>query len=241
MRFIADTHIHSIASNHAYSTVMENIAVAKQRGLLYMAMTEHAPTMPDAPHIWHIVNQWEVPSVYEGLNILHGAEVNILDKDGSLDLSKEILSGLEWVIASMHRACFAPSTEECHTQTWLNVAKNPHVDVIGHSGDQNYAFDHEKVIRAFKEYGKIVEINNSSLHGGRLGADKNCADIARLCKKLEVPVVVNSDSHFAGNIGLFPHAEKMLTEIGFPEKLVINANIDTFEEIVAQKRAGLVR
>ena len=56
MKFIADTHIHSIASNHAYSTIMENIEAARQKGLVYMAMTEHGPKMPDAPHIWHCVN-----------------------------------------------------------------------------------------------------------------------------------------------------------------------------------------
>ena len=41
MRLIADTHTHTLASNHAYSTVMENIVAAREQGLLYMAMTEH--------------------------------------------------------------------------------------------------------------------------------------------------------------------------------------------------------
>ena len=46
MKLIADTHTHTIASNHAYSTVLENIEAAKERGLLYLAMTEHGPNMP---------------------------------------------------------------------------------------------------------------------------------------------------------------------------------------------------
>ena len=33
MKLIADTHTHTIASNHAYSTVLENIEAAKERGL----------------------------------------------------------------------------------------------------------------------------------------------------------------------------------------------------------------
>lgn len=123
MKFIADTHIHSIASNHAYSTIMENIEAARQKGLVYMAMTEHGPKMPDAPHIWHCVNQWEVPSVYNGVNILHGAEVDIMDEEGTLDIDDHILAGLEWVIASMHTPCIKPSTKENHTKAWLNIAK----------------------------------------------------------------------------------------------------------------------
>lgn len=239
MKFIADTHIHSLASNHAYSTVMENIAAAKERGLLYMAMTEHGPKMPDAPHIWHIISQWEVPSQYNGVNILHGVEADIMDENGTLDIDDKTLKSLEWVIASMHTPCIKPSTVESHTKTWLNIAKNPLVDVIGHCGDGRYAFDYESVIKVFKEYGKIVEIDNGSFNC-RPGVEKNCAEIAKLCKKYEVPVVVDSDAHFAGNIGKFPHAVKMLEEIDFPEKLVINANLELFEQIVAQKRADLV-
>ena len=33
MRIIADTHCHTIASTHAYSTWMENIHAAKEAGL----------------------------------------------------------------------------------------------------------------------------------------------------------------------------------------------------------------
>lgn len=68
----------------------------------------------------------------------------------------------------------------------MKVAENPHVDVIGHCGRGNYPFDHEKVIRAFKEYGKIVEINNATLQKSANHAA--CTDIARVCKRLEVPV-----------------------------------------------------
>lgn len=93
MRLIADTHTHTLASNHAYSTVMENIVAAREQGLLYMAMTEHGPKMPDAPHIWHCVNQWEVPSLYKGLNILHGIEVDVMDEEGTLDIDNKILPG----------------------------------------------------------------------------------------------------------------------------------------------------
>ena len=237
MRLIADTHTHTLASNHAYSTVMENIVAAREQGLLYMAMTEHGPKMPDAPHIWHCVNQWEVPSLYKGLNILHGIEVDVMDEDGTLDIDNRVLAGLEWVIASMHGPCFAPATEQEHTRAWMKVAENPHVDVIGHCGRGNYPFDHEKVIRAFKEYGKIVEINNATLQKSANHAA--CADIARVCKRLEVPVVVNSDAHFAARIGVFDQAVALLEEVDFTKKLIINADIDRFEEVVAQKRAGL--
>ena len=56
-----------------------------------------------------------------------------------------------------------------------------------------------------------------------------------------MPIVVDSDAHFAANIGVFDKAIKILTEIDFPERLIINTDVERFEQIVAQKRAGLNR
>ena len=38
---LADMHTHTLFSKHAYSTVKENIEVAKKRGLKYLAITDH--------------------------------------------------------------------------------------------------------------------------------------------------------------------------------------------------------
>ena len=56
MRIIADTHCHTIASTHAYSTWMENIHAAKEAGLSYLAITDHGPTMPGSPGRWYFKN-----------------------------------------------------------------------------------------------------------------------------------------------------------------------------------------
>ncbi len=234
MKLIADTHIHSMACSHAYSTVLENIAAAKAAGLKFMAITERGPTIPDAPHIWNIRSNREVPTFFDGLIILHGAEVNIVDSQGNLDIEEKTLASLDWVIASMHKPCCGDLSYEEATNAWLQVAQNPHVDVIGHSGDQRYAFDYEKVIPVFKEYGKIVEINNSSVLS-RPGAKENCKTIAALCKKYGVPVVVNTDSHFAPNIGRFDQAIPILEAVDFPEELVLNAGYSRFLAVVQSK------
>ena len=51
MKIIADTHTHTIASTHAYSTLLENVGYAKKAGLRAIAITDHGPAMPDAPHM----------------------------------------------------------------------------------------------------------------------------------------------------------------------------------------------
>ena len=46
MRDILDTHTHTLASGHAYSTIREMAAAAADRGMQVLALTEHAPEMP---------------------------------------------------------------------------------------------------------------------------------------------------------------------------------------------------
>ena len=109
----------------------------------------------------------------------------------------------------------------------------PYIDVIGHSGRGSFRYDYEKLIPLFGERGKLVEINESTLKSSY--SRKNCTEIAALCKKYRVPVVVDSDAHFALSIGRFPAALEMLEEIGFPQELVINADSDRFWSYLEQK------
>lgn len=235
MKIIADTHTHTIACQHAYSTIYENAVFAKKMGYKCIANTEHGPTIPGAPHVWYIANQKSLPRYIDGVLILRGCEANIIDFEGSLDVTSTDLSKLDWVIASFHEPVIQSGTLEQHTNAIIQVAKNPHVDVIGHSGDDRFKFDYEKGIKAFKEYGKIVEINAHSFNI-RPGSNVNCREIALLCKKYSVPVVVSSDAHFCMDIGKVENSVKMLEEIDFPEELILNADWDRFLS-TAQKLA----
>ena len=195
MKIIADTHTHTVASGHAYSTITENVRAARERGLRFLCMTDHAPKLLGAPtEVFFGAMMNILPPEIEGVHILRGVEVNILDREGNLDLKPRILAGLEWVIASMHNIVYEPEDVAAHTRAWLAVAENPDVDIMGHMGDGQFAFEHDEVIRACARNGKIVEINNHSFEARR-GSAENCRDIARLCMKYGVPVVVSTAFH----------------------------------------------
>ncbi len=236
MKIVADTHTHTLASGHAYSTVLENIRAAKNAGLSFICLTEHCPKMKDAPKLSFFSNQYCIPDIVEDVIVLKGAEANILDYNGGLDLPPKILEKLDWVIASYHNPVCPPGTLKQHTEGWLKIAENPDVDVIGHCGDGRYLFELEKVIRKFKECGKIVEINAHSFLV-RPGTSFNCRQIAQCCAKFEVPVVVSSDAHFCMDVGNVKAAVDMLEEIGFPEKLILNTDYGRFLEL-AQHKTG---
>lgn len=234
LTFVADTHTHTLACDHAFSTMHENIAAAKERGLKFLCMTEHAPMLVGSPSIIYFSSILHLPCMIDGVILLKGAEVNIHDYEGALDLSENLLQKLDWVIASMHLPTLTPSTVEAHTSAWLAVAKNPLVDVIGHAGDGRYVFDYEPVIRAFADNGKIVEINAHSFTA-RKGSAENCVTIAKLCARYGVQVVVSSDAHIHTNVGRFDESVVMLKEIDFPRELILNADYDRFLSIAREK------
>lgn len=228
---VADLHTHTTASTHAYSTLTEMVCAAAEKGLYALAVTDHGKVMPGSPRDWYFSNLREVPLHYRGVLTLVGMETNVLDFEGHTDLGRDA-DKLDWVVASIHHLPLEglknPDVEKS-THLWLQIAKNPHVNVIGHSGDPLYTYDFEKVIPVFGENHKLVEINSHSFQVRRENCE-NCRKIALTCKKYGVPIVVNSDAHFETQVGSVGPALEMLSELDFPEELIVNASAERLNE-----------
>ena len=235
MKLIADTHMHTIASTHAYCTLMEMVHAAGEAGMYAAAITDHGKNMPGSPGRWYFKNLVVVPRHLENVFVLRGQEANVLDFEGTLDIDPEDLPGLDWVVASIHGVCMTEGdpTVEKVTNAYLNLAKNPLVNVIGHSGSQKFAYDYETVLPEFGRNGKLVELNESTFTN-RKKSVQNCAEIMKLCKKFGVPIIVNSDAHFSTQVGRFENSLRLLAEIDFPEELVVNSSEERFRAYLKQ-------
>ena len=77
--YCADLHTHTIASGHAYNSIREMAKSASEKGLEVLGITEHAPKMPGTCHRIYFQNLKVVPREMYGVQLLIGAEVNILD------------------------------------------------------------------------------------------------------------------------------------------------------------------
>lgn len=235
MKLIADMHCHTIASSHAYSTILENVRVAKEKGLKYIAITDHTGEIPSSPGAWYFHNLQIIPKDIDGVCVLQGIECNVLGKSGEIDIP-DLYPGqrLHWVVSSIHDCAWkgSSSLEDC-TNAWINVSKNPFVNVIGHSGLVNFKYDYEEVIPIFRDNNKLVEINASSF-SVRPGCRDNCKKIAEICKKCGALVIVDSDAHIAKHVGRFDSAVELLREIDFPERLIVNSSVDLFEKYLKE-------
>lgn len=249
-----DTHVHSINSVHAYSTINEITEVAQKKDLEAVVITDHF-----GPHFLSsslfqmyagITNIRNMPSTINKIEVLNGAEVDIIDKYGNLAFFdsyfpfEEHLSVLEllykktaFFIASFHNLDGFKLTGLETTKMLVSVLGNPYVDVLGHCDRINTKFDEIEVIKEAKWRNKVIEFNCHSFNQKDFSREK-LRKLALLCAQEGVKISVGSDAHFATQVGDFGKMINFFQEIDFPEKLIINKTKEDFKKHILQKSNG---
>ena len=234
MEYLLDVHTHTLASGHAYNTMTEVVEAAAEKGLKILGIADHAPLMPGTCHEFYFQNLVAVNREYYlekyGVKLLLGAELNIVDYRGRVDLPEPTLKRLDYCVASMHRPCLKYGSREENTRAAISVMDNPHVKILGHPDDGRFPLDYLAVVQAAKEKKVLLEVNNSSMNQNsyRMGARENYKEMLGYCVKYRVPVVVDSDAHFRTAVGNHENAEALFREIDFPEELIMNGKPEEF-------------
>ena len=242
MRFEADTHSHTLASGHAYSTIKEMAAAAEAKGLKALALTEHAPKMPGTCGLFYFQNLDVVPRKCGGIRLLMGAEVNIMDQTGRIDLPESTCRDLDIVIASIHPPCYGMGhTEEENMRAYEAVMKKPYINIIGHPDDGRFQIDYERLVKMAKETGTLLEVNNSSMRpsSSRKGTRENILTMLDLCKQYDVPVTTGSDAHVDVDAGNFTYVKEVLKFCDFPEELVVTTKFDVLKQYLNMNTFGM--
>ncbi len=230
MKPLLDVHTHTIMSGHAYSSLQEMVAAAAEKGLQILGITEHAPALPGACNPIYFRNLHVVPRLMNGVRLLLGAELNILDTQGTLDLDEDYYRILDIRIAGIHSLCWKGGTREENTHAMLQAIRNPWTQIISHPGDGTAELDFEPIVLAAKETQTLLEINSSSMDPIRQKtvARDNNLEILRLCRRHEVPIILGSDAHISFSVADYRYALPLLAETDFPEALVINDKPEWF-------------
>jgi putative hydrolase len=237
MKLIADLHLHTVSSGHAYSTLEEYVAEAKRLGLKMIAVTDHGPAMPGGPHYYHFSNMRMIPSKIEGVRVLRGIEANIINDKGEIDLSEQEIKwgGLEIVMVAMHpRVGYENQGEEKNTEVLLKALQNPYINVIAHPGNPKYPVKVKEVVEAAKKHRVLIEINNSS-DFSRPGSHDKCVEFAREVKRAGWKVVTGTDSHISTMLGRFDDALHLFAEAGLTEEDVVNTTDAMIEKYLLKR------
>ncbi|MGV3344279.1 phosphatase [Enterobacteriaceae bacterium LUAb1] len=217
-----DLHMHTVASTHAYSTLRDYILQAQLCGMSLLAITDHGPDMPDAPHYWHFMNMRIWPRVVDGVGILRGIEANIKNTAGDIDCSGPMLDVVDLVLAGFHEPVFPPQDKDTHTEAMIAAMARGTVHIISHPGNPNYPVDIPAIAQAAARYDVALELNNSSFIHSRKGSEANCRAIAAAVRDAGGRVALGSDSHTAFTLGQFEHVLNIMREVDFPQERVLN-------------------
>ncbi len=237
MKLVADLHTHTIASGHAYSTVLENTRVAADRGLEMIALTDHGPALPGGTYKHFFANLRVLPVKIFGVEVLRGIEANIMDQQGALDLNDYFLEKLDIVLAGLHRDCYDPGSVEGNTRALIGAIASGRVDVIVHPGNPAFPIDGNQVAEAAARHGVLLEINNSSLSGlARKGSRDNCFQLADLVARHKGRVCLGSDAHFAGHVGELDAAAALASRHLTPEQIINTSCAAIHEFLVSRGR-----
>lgn len=225
MIYQADLHTHTVASGHADNTVEEMIEAAVRRGITLYGITDHSIMMPGTCKKEYFEQLDDLKQEYNGIEVLFGVELNIMDYKGSVDMETELLKNMDIAIASIHNGiCYTSGSIAENTSAVTGAIENPYVNIIGHMDDDNIPVDYETVINAAIENHTLLEINNNSLTENcwRKNTGKNIEKIIELCMKNNYPVVIGSDAHCIGNVGRNKESLEFLKKSGFPDELILN-------------------
>lgn len=224
MKVLFDPHTHTIASGHAYSTIQEMALAASQKGLQLLGITEHAPGIPGTCDPIYFRNMHVIPREIHGVRLLMGVELNILDTSGRLDLDEKHYRCCDLRIAGIHLLCWQGGTRAQNTEAMLAAIHSPWTHIISHPGDGTAELDFEPIVRAARDTQTLLEINSSSMIPSRHKevARPNNLEILRLCRQMDVPVILGSDAHISYSIADYRYALPLLQETGFPDELVMN-------------------
>jgi len=190
-----DFHVHTSYTDGS-NTVMEMCEQAVRNGLKLICFSEHVRMEISYDYDDFLNDIIEARQLFPGLKILAGCETKILDRSGSLDVSREILGKAEIIIASFHD--FPQGPREDFIQALLGALRHPRVDIWGHPQTflRNVSLTPPELQVIIKECKKRRVLIEDSL----VETYRTPPGFLDMCKKLGTTMVTNSDAHYAEDL-----------------------------------------
>lgn len=235
-----DTHVHSIASGHAFNTTNEILSWANKNKIDLVCITDHGPSMKGAPHAGYFEMMPEVPLRTQRCLCLMGCECNILDSYGRIDLDDTFLKNLDIVLVGLHRLTpySHQSTTEMNTSGIVNAMKNPYVDIVAHPYSEAFPVDINIVVKAAARYSCMLELNCrifSNTPDTTL-LTETYGRALELCTNFGVSVVIGTDAHIVSKLGDISPLQPIKAAMDAYRNVIVS-DAKTLIEILLRKRA----
>lgn len=234
-----DLHMHTTATDGT-ATIREMIEAARERGLKYIAITDHSKrvSMANGLDAKRLRKHWDeirlIREEYSDIEVLLGIECDILE-NAEMDLPDDVLAEADWVIAVLHYGLKQPRDQIM--LRLLTAIRNPNVDVIGHPSGRLIGrrvgadIDYSEMLKAAADHGVMMEIN---AHPSRLDLDDLYAAAAR---DLGIPIVINTDAHSQVGLDVMEYGVDQARRAGLTKNDVANAKpFSAFRKLLRKHR-----
>jgi DNA polymerase (family X) len=202
-----DLHDHTDLSGDGKDPLDALVAGAVERGLDYLAITDHAEDLringvSRAGMLEQRRQLRELEQQRGDIALLHGSELNI-GIDGSLDYDAAFLATFDWLVASVHSHFRRPVAEQ--TARVVAAIRHPSVTAIGHLSGRMMGkrpgidLDLEQVLDAAAETGTAIEVNSN------LRRKDATSEVIREGVRRGVTFVISTDAHTVGELDLLRH------------------------------------
>ena len=238
MKMLVDTHVHTNLSNHAYSTIDECARYARLHQLEGIVMADHLNDDISYDILASLLNREVLPSNIYGVQIIRGIEVDIIDVNAHLsgedtkcmfntekNVCEAVLDTSDIVIASVH-STYKGGNLLANTNMFTKILEDPRVNIIGHCIKSNISFEIKEVVNAARIFGKPLEINESTFSNKE--KIKYIYELLECCAEEDTMIAIGSDAHCAYDIGRFHKVNSILSEVEFPETLIVNKKLIEF-------------
>ena len=240
MKAMTDYHTHTVYS-HGKGSIEDNVRIALKRGLTTIGITDHGQRhffigMGGASAFRRM--QKEIVSLrrkYPAIEILLGVEANIVDLDGTIDVSASVLRELDILLVGYHKLVKPKSMgafkqviqnfvagwtgrssarlREMNTAAITNAVKRYPIDIITHPGLQ-VDIDTAELAHVCHQHNTLLEINSS--YGEELDP------FIKAALPSGVNFVISSDAHEPKRVGDFAAGYSLVRRLNIPRERIVN-------------------
>jgi len=234
---LADLHIHTIMSGHAFCTINECIETALNNEMALIAITDHGPSMEHSAHEGYFEMSARLPKRFGSLDVLFGCEANIINCNGVIDLSVDTMSVLDVVSAGLHKKTpYDGISEADNTNAMIKaIEKYPGISMISHPFRVEFPVSVEEVVYASIEHNVLLEINVALLTKVLISPvnERSKKVIERTATMIDIlqankkGYLINSDAHHTNEIGVNDSTIELLSKaLGISREYILNDNLD---------------
>lgn len=239
-----DFHVHSTWSDGLCTPGEIYRHLREQFKYDYCVITDHSRSSRiakgmDEKQILEQVKELKALNKKMGIDFIKtGIEVDIL-KDGSLDISNEVLAQLDWVTAAVHS-----HFEEDTTERIIRACENPFVCCIGHPTGRlighrpAYKLDISKLIDSAHRTGTALEINAQP---ARMDLKD---DYAMEARRRGVKLVIGTDSHTLKDFNFMSLGISIARRAWCTSKDILNtrnwSEIEQFKAVKRKRTGGVL-